>query len=226
MPAAISIVIPTLNAAARLPRCLGALGEGLAEGLIHELIVSDGGSSDETRAIADAAGARWITGPASRGGQLRRGCDAARARWLMVLHADTVLDTGWAGATADHLARPESGPACFRLAFDAHGVMPGWVAGWANLRTRALGLPFGDQGLLVQRDHYDRAGGYPDQPLMEDVALARALGQVTLLPARAVTAADRYHRDGWLNRGGRNLWTQLRYAVGADPEKLAARYRK
>lgn len=226
MSARISIVIPTLNAAAHLPRCLEALMEGLAAGLIRELIVSDGGSTDATLAIADAAGAQIVTGAASRGGQLRRGVAQAQGDWLLVLHADTVLEPGWSAWVADHVAAA-GGPAHFRLGFRAAGVMPSWVAGWANLRSRLFALPYGDQGLLLPVADYARAGGYPDQPLMEDVALVRALGRpLTALPVRALTGAERYQRDGWLRRGARNLWTLARYAAGADPTRLAARYHR
>ena len=227
MRAPISVIIPTLNAEAELPGCLAALAEGLVAGLIRELIVSDGGSTDDTCRMADSAGAELVIGPPSRGGQLRRGAAAARGEWLLILHADTRLASGWAEAVQTHLAREGAGPAYFRLAFRARGLMPRLVAGWANLRARLFALPYGDQGLLLRRTDYDRAGGYPDQPLMEDVALVRALGRpLTALPAQARTSAARYLRDGWLRRGARNLWTLMRYALGADPAALAARYRR
>jgi len=226
VPARISIIVPTLNSAETLPRCLAALIEGLAEGLIRELIVTDGGSDDATLTIAEEAGARVVRGPASRGGQLRRGCAAAKGQWLLILHADTVLARGWAQVVADHIAGAGAGPAWFRLQFDVSGVMARFVAGWANLRAMLFGLPYGDQGLLVSRKEYTLAGGYPDQPLMEDVALARALGRLTGLPVRSTTSAARYRRDGWLRRGARNLWTLARYFAGADPQHLAARYRQ
>ena len=230
MPARISIIMPTLNAAATLPRSLEALieglGTGLGTGLIRELIVSDGGSDDATPDMAVAAGALVLTGPPSRGGQLQRGCAAASGQWLLILHADTVLSPGWAQVVSDHINRAGAGPAWFRLRFDDPGVMASWAAGWANLRARLFGLPYGDQGLLVAKDDYLRAGGYPDQPLMEDVALVRALGGLTGLPAEARTSAGKYQRDGWLRRGARNLWTLMRYFSGADPEILATRYRQ
>lgn len=227
MPAEISVVIPTLDAAGDLPDCLAALVEGLTGGLIRELVISDGGSQDATAGIAQAAGAVVVEGNASRGGQLRRGCNVARGRWLLILHADTVLSPGWAQAVADHISAPGAGPACFRLAFRAPGWRPRLVAGWANLRTALFGLPYGDQGLLLRRDAYDAAGGYRDQPLMEDVAMVRALGRrVAVLPAVAATSAHRYARDGWLRRGARNLWTQARYFAGADPESLSRTYQR
>lgn len=226
MPAPVSIVIPTLNAEAELPAALEHLMEGLAAGLIRELVISDGGSTDATRAIAEAAGAEWITGAPSRGGQLRRGCAAAQGDWLLVLHADTHLEAGWSAAVSQHLQEGQGSPACFHLRFRARGLMPAWVAGWANLRSRLFGLPYGDQGLLIRRDIYEAAGGYPDQVLMEDVALARRLRRLTLLPGAALTSAARYQRAGWLRRGARNLWTLMRYFLGATPDSLAKSYGK
>lgn len=226
MPAPLSVVIPTLNAGSELAPCLAALVEGLPAGLIREVIVSDGGSTDQTRQIAEATGADWLQGPASRGGQLRRGAQAARGDWLLFLHADTQLAAGWSEPVADHLGQG-GGAACFRLAFRARGLAPGLVAGWANLRSRLFGLPYGDQGLLVPRDLYLAAGGYPDQPLMEDVALVRRLRpRPVVLPVQARTSAARYQAQGWLRRGARNLWTLARYAAGADPQALARSYRR
>lgn len=225
MPAEITVIVPTLNAERSLPACLSALMEGLMAGLIRELIVTDGGSDDNTLAVAREAGARIVTGPASRGGQLRRGAAAAAGRWLLVLHADTVLEPGWSSVAADHIEKGGLAPAAFRLSFRARGLRPAWVAGWANLRSRAFGLPYGDQGLLVPRAAYERAGGFPDIPLMEDVALVRALPRrPVLLPAVAATGAERYIAGGWFRRGGRNLWTLTRYLTGADPERLARGY--
>lgn len=224
MRAPISVIIPTLDAEETLPACLGALVEGLDAGLLRELIVSDGGSSDATGAVAQAWGAEVIHGSPSRGGQLRRGCAAASGDWLLVLHADTQLAPGWADAVREHLGTDSA--AWFRLAFDRDSLPARIVAGWANLRSGLLGLPYGDQGLLLPRALYEEVGGYPDQPLMEDVAMARALrGRMTGLKVRAVTSAEKYRRQGWLRRGARNLWTLARYAAGASPEVLAARYR-
>lgn len=220
MRAQISVVIPTLDAEPALGPCLGALMEGLEAGLIRELIVSDGGSSDATGAVAQAWGAQVLHGPASRGGQLRRGVAAARGEWVLVLHTDTVLRRGWADAVRAHLAHPDRA-GWFRLAFDHSGIAATVVAGLANLRSR-LGLPYGNQGLLIHRDLYAAVGGFSDQPLMEDVSIARALrGKLTALDAVAVTSAGEYRRLGWLRRGARGQWALLRYATGTPPERLA-----
>lgn len=224
MRAPISVIIPTLNAAESLPACLAALMEGVDAGLIRELIISDGGSRDATGAIAQAWGAETIHGTPSRGGQLRRGCAAAKGEWLLVLHADTVLSPGWASPVGGHLGSKRAG--WFQLAFDKGGLPGRIVAGWANLRSR-LGLPYGDQGLIIPRALYASVGGYSDQPLMEDVAIARALkGQLVGIPVVATTSAAKYQSQGWLRRGARNLWTLIRYRFGASPEVLAHNYRK
>lgn len=224
MRAQISVVIPTLNAGDALGECLRALMEGLEQGVIRELIVSDGGSTDTTCATAQAWGAKVLEGTASRGGQLRRGAVVAQGDWLLFLHVDTVLSTGWTKAVKAHLAKPKQA-GWFHLAFAGGGIAARIVAGWANLRSR-LGLPYGDQGLLIHRDLYAQVGGFPDQPLMEDVALARALrGRLMPLPAIAVTCAEKYRTQGWLRRGSLNLWTLIRYCVGASPERLARSYR-
>lgn len=225
MPAPISVVIPTLNAADELPGCLAALMEGLEAGAIRELVISDGGSTDATQAIADAAGAVFVTGPPGRGGQIGRGAAAARGAWLLILHADTELAPGWAEAALAHLRGGGGRAGHFRLAFRAAGPVPRFVAGWANLRSRIFGLPYGDQGLLVAAPLLAEVGGIPDLPLMEDVALARALrGRLVALPGVARTSARRYEADGWLRRGGRNLLTLARYLLGADPAHLARGY--
>jgi glycosyltransferase involved in cell wall biosynthesis len=221
MRAALSIVIPTLNADPVLPACLISLMEGVEAGLVRELIVSDGGSSDATRTIADEVGARWVEGPPGRGGQLARGVERAGGDWLLVLHADSVLGPGWVEAVERGMAR--GGPAYFPLRFRARGLGPRVVAGWANLRARALGLPFGDQGLLVPRAMYDAAGGYPEIPLMEDVALARALPRLRPLEARLETGWARYE-GRWARQGAGNLVRQARFLMGADPARLARGY--
>lgn len=225
MRAPVSIIVPTLNAAAEVAALLACLGEGLEEGIIREVIVSDGGSTDDIAALAEQAGAVFVEGPSGRGQQLSRGADVAEGEWLLFLHADTQLSQGWARALLDHMRDHADQAGHFRLRFRARGPAPRLVSKWANLRAWAFGLPYGDQGLFLSRRLYDQVGGYVDIPLMEDVAIARALrGRMIALPAIAWTSPDRYQAEGWLRRGGRNLLTLTRYMMGADPERLARSY--
>ena len=226
MRAPVSVIIPTLNAEGALAACLAALFEGLQSGVIRELIVVDGGSVDGTGEMAAEAGAVVLHAAPSRGGQLRAGAAAAGGEWLLFLHADTCLEPGWSGAVVDHMAASQAA-GYFRLRFDAGGLAARVVAGWANLRSHLFGLPYGDQGLLVPRVLYERCGGFADMPLMEDVAMARALrGQLRGLDAIAVTSAEKYRRGGWIRRGLRNLWTLARYFAGVSPDTLAESYRR
>ena len=227
MPAPLSVVIPTLNAARDLPVALPPLVEVLETGVIRDLVISDGGSTDKTVEIAEAAGAALVTGPVGRGGQLGRGVQAAKGDWVLLLHADTELPSGWTGLVLEHMKDAPDRAAYFRLSFRAQGLLPRMVAGWANLRSRLLGLPYGDQGLLIRKPVLEAAGGVPELPLMEDVALSRALqGRLTALPGTVTTSAERYEAQGWILRGWRNLTTLMCYLAGADPAALAERYRR
>jgi rSAM/selenodomain-associated transferase 2 len=197
---ALSVVVPTLDEGGTLPGLLGTLAASLTAP--YEVVVADGGSGDDTVAVAAAAGARVVTAPRGRGRQLAAGVAAARAPLLCALHAD-VRPTPRALALLDAIAhasaagRPPADALAFRLAIDAPGLPFRLIEWGANLRSRWLRLPYGDQGLVVTRDVYDRAGGYPAWPLMEDVALVRALGRVAhvrLLPAAVIVSSRRGRR--------------------------------
>lgn len=224
MPAPLSVIIPTLDAAPEVGGLLEQLMDGVAAGLVREVILSDGGSQDDIDELAEAVGAEFISGATGRGGQLKRGAGIARGDWFLVLHADSQLPPGWASIIQAAMADNRYAHV-FRLRFAACGFSPWFVAGWANLRTRVFGLPYGDQGLLISRELYHAEGGYPDIPLMEDVALVRSLERrPQLLPACITTSAARYEEQGWFRRGARNLWTLMRYLAGGDPETLSKEY--
>jgi rSAM/selenodomain-associated transferase 2 len=225
MPAPLSVIIPTLNAAEALPETAHALLEGATDGLIRDLVISDGGSSDDTRTVAAELGALRVDGPKGRGGQIARGVAATDAPWLLVLHADTHLSAGWSSAVRTHMNGYPDHAGYFRLRFRADGLAPKAVAMGANLRSRHLDLPYGDQGLLVSRSVLQEVGGFPDMPLMEDVEIARRLrGRLRGLDAEAWTSAERYLQEGWTRRVSRNLGTLMRYMTGTPPDRLTGRY--
>ncbi|HZF96581.1 MAG TPA: TIGR04283 family arsenosugar biosynthesis glycosyltransferase [Allosphingosinicella sp.] len=212
----LSVVLPTLNAAATLPACLAALREA------DEVVVADGGSADGTKALAGANGARVIDVLRGRGLQLRAGAAASRGNWLLFLHADTILGAGWRGAADAHAAAAPDEAACFRFRLDDAG----WQARLIERGVAARRFPYGDQGLLVSRALYDALGGYRPLPLMEDVDLVRRIGtwRLRLLDVAATTSAERWRRNGWLRRSARNLGLVALYRLGASPERLAKLY--
>ncbi len=231
--AGLSIVIPALNEAARLPATLAALsmpdgGGDAPEWGATEIVVSDGGSRDGTAATAQEAGARVVTGAQGRGAQLAAGAEAARGGWLLFLHADTRPGPGWRAAAdafaADPANRERAGYGRFRLD-DPHPRARRLEARVA-WRCRRLGLPYGDQGLLIARDFYRALGGYRPMPLFEDVDLARRIGRRRLVPLEfdAVTSADRFAQAGYRRRSARNLALFSLYLLGAPPAWLARLY--
>jgi rSAM/selenodomain-associated transferase 2 len=225
MPAPLTVIIPTLNTANTLGPCLGSVYLGVSAGLVHQVIFADSGSTDAIAEIADKTGADIVRCAPGRGIQLATAAKRARSEWLLILHADTVLPADWADVVFAHLNSSQKA-GYFHLKFDAAGMAPRLVAGWANLRSRIFGLPYGDQGLLVSQSLYSRVGGYPLIPLMEDVAIARRLrGELMALNATVTTSASRYRRDGWLRRGAGNIVTLLLYFLGKSPADLAKRYR-
>jgi rSAM/selenodomain-associated transferase 2 len=224
--APLSVVIPTLDAAATLAATLTALRE--AQNLIREIVVADGGSRDGTVALAEAAGARVIQTPRGRGTQLAAGAATAKGDWLCFLHADTRLESGWSTVAArfvhDPANRERAGYFAYRLDDAASAARHlERVVAW---RSRALGLPYGDQGLILARDFYAKLGGFPPEPLMEDVALVRRIGRRRLvaLEATALTSAARYRRDGYLRRSLRNLCCLALYFLGAPPRLIQRIY--
>ena len=226
--AALSIIFPTLNAAGYLRGSLPPLAAFDAVDLIHEVIFADGGSNDDTAAIAAAAGASLVTADAGRGGQLAAGARVATGDWLLFLHADTRLDADWHAAVRHFIDDPahRRRAGYFRFRLDDGRWQARLLARIVAWRSRLLGLPYGDQGLLIARVHYRAIGGFKPMGLMEDVDLVRRIGARNLTPllAGAVTSADRYRRDGFILRPLRNLCCLALYYLGAPQATIARLY--
>jgi rSAM/selenodomain-associated transferase 2 len=221
----ISAVIPTLNAAATLPQTL-ALLRGSA--MVREIVVVDGGSTDNSVALAKSAGAQVIAAPRGRGGQLAAGAAAASGDWLLFLHADCRLEPGWEQATEAFLAVPgaKSRAGYFDLALDDPAPAARRLERIVAWRCRVLALPYGDQGLLIARCLYDEVGGFAPLPLMEDVEIVCRLGRRRLarIGASCLTSAQRYRRDGYVWRPLRNLLCLSLYFAGVPPARIVRFY--
>lgn len=221
----ISVVIPTLNQADALERALAPLVPGSMSGLVKEVIVADAGSTDATRAIAEAAGCEMIAAPLGVAKQMRAGAAVSKGKWLLFLHADAVLREGWIAEVQAFLQQPQARKraAAFRLSFSDQTPAARRALQLARLRAQVMKLPYGDQGLLISRYLYDAVGGYPDIPAMEDVELVRRIGprRLTLLQTEAVSSAERHRRGGYDKRAWRNIVLMARYLMGADPVELA-----
>jgi len=229
---AISVIIPTLDAEAGLSPVFRALSRPCAQNLVLETLVSDGGSSDRTREIAEAAGATFLKAPRGRGAQLATGAARARAEWLLFLHADTAPSQGWEAEARRFIETAErSGgrrAAAFRFKFDEGGWKARLVEAGVAMRCALFGLPYGDQGLLISRDFYSAVGGYRPIPLMEDVDIVRRVGRrrMTILKTPAVTSAERYRRTGFFRRVARNWRCLAMYYSGVAPERILELYEK
>jgi rSAM/selenodomain-associated transferase 2 len=215
MPSDLTVIIPTLNAAAHLPATLAALGQ------VAEVMVVDGGSTDRTIALAIARGVRVLSAPKGRGPQLAVGIQAATHEWLLLLHADTVLAPDWQKA----IAIDPGSAGYFRFALDSADPRARRLERLVNWRCRMLGLPYGDQGLLIHKDLLTSVGGLSALPLMEDVDLVRRLrGRLVALPADAVTSAAKWERQGYLRRSARNLFCLSLWFAGIPPRLIQRIY--
>lgn len=216
----VSVVIPTLNAAATLPATLAALGP------VAECIVIDGSSHDTTREIAITAGVRVLSAPRGRGSQLAAGISAAAHAWLLLLHADTRLAPGWHDAARAHVATGPDRAGWFRFALDSDDPQARRLERLVAWRCRILALPYGDQGLLIHRDLLQAVGGMHPLPLMEDVDLVRRLGRHRLagMDADAITSAGKWQREGWWRRSARNQLCLALYFAGMPPHRIARLY--
>ena len=226
---AISVIVPALDEAGAIADCMDSVGA--QPGV--EVVLSDGGSRDATVAAARAArpGLIVVSGPAGRGDQLNRGAAAAHGAFLVFLHADCRLPPGWTDAVEETLADPRITLGCFRL----HTGPPpharaGRVSAWwwrlLDLRGHGLGRPYGDQALFVRRETFDRVGGYPDIPLMEDVAFVERclrIGRLGRVPLDVRTTARRFGRHPWRTRLATATFPTL-FRCGVSPERLARWY--
>lgn len=221
----LSVIIPALNEAAQLGDTLAALRD--ADDV--EVIVVDGGSRDETCEVAAGAGARVLAAPRGRARQMNIGAAAATGELLLFLHADTHLPAGFERAVREAAAREGFVAGAFRLEIEGAGPSLRWVARMANLRSRWLRLPYGDQAIFLRRELFRVLGGFPEMPLMEDFELMRRLrrlGTIVLLPLAVQTSSRRWRKLGVWRTTLINQAIVLAYLLGVSPSRLAEWYRR
>lgn len=220
----ISVVLPVLNEADTLPLALEPL-HGLND---LEVIVVDGGSQDASVASARRFTSQVVSEAPGRAWQMNAGARKATGEVLLFLHADSRVDAKGLSTLRAAMLSPEVVGGAFRLKLDSPRLGIRAISAGANFRARWLGLPFGDQGLFVRADVFQRIGGFPEIPLMEDVAFVRKLrreGKVVLLHDRVVSSPRRWERDGVWSTTLRNWGLLTLYFVGISPQRLARFYR-
>lgn len=228
--APLAVVIPALDEAANLPLLLADLQAG--QGLIHELVVVDGGSADGTARVAQLAGARLVSGPRGRGAQLLAGIEATTAPWLWLLHADLRLPAAWpsrlsavlhSGNDTAHQRRAWYADLKLPLRGPHYRLLEALVA----LRSRLLQRPYGDQGLLISRGVYDQVGGLRPLPLMEDLEFAERFarsGRLSALGLAITVDGRRWRRHGLVATSWRNARLRRAWRGGATAQELCASY--
>lgn len=219
-PERLSVVVPALNEAPGIARCLEALAPLRARG--HEVVVVDGGSRDGTPDLAAPLADRVLAGPRGRAAQMNAGAAAAAGDALLFLHADTRLPPAADRTVLAALATHPWGR--FDVAIDSDDPRLAVIAYFINRRSRLSGIATGDQAIFVRRDAFP---GFPPIALMEDVAFSRTMKAVAppaCLAERVLTSARRWERHG-VARTVLLMW-RLRYDYwrGADPDELARRY--
>lgn len=222
-----SVVVPTLDEEGWIERCLRAASAAL--GTDAEILVVDGGSRDRTRELAARHARVLDTGPV-RGRQLNMGARASRGRVLLFLHADTLLQPGAGEAVRRALSEEGAVGGCFRFAltpspgsFGRYRALEAAV----RLRTRIFRTATGDQAIFATRDAFEAAGGFPDEPLFEDVTLVRrlkGLGRFVPLSAPVLTSRRRWEEAGFWKTVVRHWVLRAAHAAGVAPRRLARWY--
>jgi rSAM/selenodomain-associated transferase 2 len=222
----ISVIIPVLNEGARIRRHLEKVC-GLPG--LHEIIVVDGGSTDDTALEARAfPRVRWLSAPRGRALQQNAAARMAEGDVLLFLHADVELPEDAAAQIETAMESGDVVAGAFRTwtVSDSKRRWPGLLLHLADVRSRYTGLPYGDQALFVRADAFHRVGGFPEQPLMEDLELSRRLsriGRIMTVPARVLVSGRRFEARILYYALAINLFPFL-YKIGVSPSLLARFY--
>ena len=218
----LSVIIPVINEEARIEKVIKRVSN-----VDTEIIVVDGGSSDQTVKLAKELGVRVINSPKGRSLQMNAGASAASGNNLLFLHADTIVPENYVDLIFKTLMdkRPLAGAFGFKT--DLNNTLMRFIEYAANLRSHFFKLPYGDQGIFISRENFERAGGYPKVPVAEDIFLVRNIKKfagIKTLPECAVTSARRWKKHGFLKTTFVNVVIFCGCYLGIKPEKLHAVY--
>jgi uncharacterized protein len=224
-PKGISVIIPTLNEADHIAAAITSIGLGDNT----QIIVSDGGSVDDTVCIAGSLGATVIASSPPRSRQMNQGADAASKDILLFLHADTRLPDNFDKSVFRALKQPGVAAGAFKLRIDAPGPVLRIIEYVANRRSQYLKLPYGDQAIFMLSAVFHKMGGFSGMPIMEDFEMIRRLqkkGDVVTVCDPVVTSPRRWMNHGILKTILTNQLIVLSYYMGASPDAIARMYRR
>lgn len=223
-PAPISVIIPVYNDAENLDQLLGRL---MRMSEVGERIVADGGSGDDPESIANKWGASFVSSERGRGVQLNRGAAASKGEILWFLHADVEPPSQASVSILEKLENTQVIGGAFRFRLMETRWYGPPLAFFINLRSRLLRLPYGDQGYFIRRNIFEKIGGFPDTPIMEDVGFMdriRGQGEFVILNASVAVSSRRWDREGFIHRTLRNWRVFIRFRLGASAETLVKDY--
>ncbi|MBC7515561.1 MAG: TIGR04283 family arsenosugar biosynthesis glycosyltransferase [Alkalinema sp. FL-bin-369] len=220
----ISVIIPTYNEAANIQLTIDGLNRCKFSDI--EIIVVDGGSQDETTAIAAQCGATVLISNPGRAAQMNAGAAIAQGSILLFLHADTAVPKGfdqWIQAGLD-----DAIAGAFDLKIDGDRWLLRGVEWGVAVRSRVCQLPYGDQGIFLKADTFYHLGGFPELPIMEDFVFMRTLrkkGRIAIVPAAVLTSARRWQAQGIWQTTFMNQVMIVGFYLGVKPDRLRAWYR-